>query len=290
MLSHTSHFESYRSLLFAIAYRMLGSVMEAEEMVQETFLRWQQVDLKKVTNVKAYLSSIVTRLSIDRLRSAQAQREHYIGPWLPEPLLHEQAPDVSDTMLLADSLSMAFLTLLETLSPIERAVFLLHDIFDYEYTTVAQIAGRNATTCRQIARRARQRLTTQRPRFEATTAHHEALTHQFIQSCTNGDMESLLTLLAEDVVLYSDGGGKRIAARKPIHGATRVARFLLSIWRKAPDSLALHPTQINNQPALIAYIDRHPFSVHIVHIAEGQIQQMYNILNPDKLRHIPPLA
>lgn len=262
--------------------------MEAEEMVQESFLRWQNATTERIKQPKAYLCSITTRLCIDYLRSARVKREEYIGQWLPEPLMSNKMPDVGERVALLDSISMAFLMLLETLTPVERAVFLLHDVFDYEYATVAGVVGKSESNCRQIAHRARKRIVADRPRFKPSAERQQQLAQQFIQTCANGDMSSLLQLLADDVVLYSDGGGKRAAARKPIHGATRVARFLLGVSRKAPPNMSIQPTAINGQPGLIVYLEGEPYVTFTFHIANEQIQTIYGVLNPDKLQHVPP--
>lgn len=291
-MTKLEQFEHYRPLLFSIAYRMLGTVMEAEEMVQESFLRWQRTASDEVMNPKAYLSSIVTRLSIDYLRSARVQREEYIGPWLPEPLLHSHDSGINneERATLADSISAAFLMLLETLSPVERAVFLLHDVFEYEYALIARLVGKNEANCRQIARRARKRIIAGRPRFEPSSQHHEQLTLQFLHTCANGDMQKMLQLLADDVVLYSDGGGKVVAARKPLHGSNKVARFLLGIYRKAPPNTTTQLTQLNAQPGVIVYIDGNPYVTFTFHIVKGRIQGIYTVSNPDKLQNVPPLG
>lgn len=198
-------FNEHRPLLFAIAYRMLGSVMDAEDMVQETFIRWQQTSEQAVKSTKAYLTTIVTRLCIDQLHSARVQREQYIGPWLPEPIVTETATDPSALAELADSLTVAFLVLLERLSPLERAVFLLREAFGYEYTEIGRIVEKSATNCRQIARRARQHLAAQRPRFQASLQQQEQLTRKFMRACHQGDLQSLLDLLAKDITLWTYG-------------------------------------------------------------------------------------
>ena len=255
-MAQIEQFSQYRSLLFSIAYRMLGSAMEAEDMVQETFLRWQQVPEGEVKSTKAYLTSIITRLCIDQLRSARVQREQYVGPWLPEPLLTEQTPQQSDPTVLAESLSMAFLVLLERLNPTERAIFLLREVFDYGYAEIARIVGKSEANCRQLARRARQHITSQRPRFEPSPEAQQRLTSQFMETVATGDLPGLLTLLADDITLWSDGGGKVTSATRPIHGATNVAHFFLGIVRKIPANYKVRLTWVNNRPAIIGYEGR----------------------------------
>ncbi len=285
-MEKTETFNNYRTYLFAIAYRMLGSAMDAEDMVQETYLRWQNSDMQTVESPKSFLAAIITRLCIDYLRSARVQRETYVGEWLPEPVWMGTSPANEENVLFAESISMAFLVLLESLSPTERAAFLLHDVFAYDYGEVAEIVGKSEANCRQLVSRARRRLQDGRPRFEATAAEQQQITVQFVQACFDGDMAGLLNLLAEDVVEYSDGGGKVSAAINPIYGAEKVARFFVGIARKRPDGLTPRAGIVNNQPALIMYQDGRAILVTVLDVADGRIQRIYNILNPDKLQHL----
>lgn len=285
-LSRPEVFDDYRSLLFSIAYRMLGSVMEAEDIVQEAYLRWQRAS-GEVRSPKAYLSTIVTRLCIDRLRSAR--REEYVGPWLPEPLLAEPASDVADTAVLDESLSMAFLVLLESLTPTERAVFLLREVFDYDYPEVSRLVGKSEANCRQIARRARESVAARRPRFERSPEQQKRLTQRFVEVCSTGDMPALLELLADDITLWSDGGGKVRAALNPIQGPDRVARFIFGILRKAPSTFVVRVAPINGQSGIIGYVDGHPMSVLTLDTADGRIKAVRIIANPEKLRAVPSL-
>ncbi|MEO0458159.1 MAG: RNA polymerase sigma-70 factor [Cyanobacteria bacterium P01_A01_bin.114] len=284
-------FNQYRSLLFAIAYRMLGSVMDAEDMVQETFLRWQQASKQNVKSTKAYLTTIVTRLCIDRLRSARAQREQYVGPWLPEPIVAEPSQslntDPNAMAELADSLTMAFLVLLERLSPLERAVFLLREAFGYDYTEISRIVDKKAANCRQIARRARQHLADQRPRFRASLQQQEQLTHKFMRASQQGDFQGLLDLLAKDITLWSDGGGQVVACLKPLHGAAKVAGFLRAIHRRGKKiglGYEIELAQVNGQPGLIYTLDGNVASVVAIEIVDNQIQSLYFMRNPNKLK------
>ncbi len=279
-------FNEYRPLLFGIAYRMLGSVMDAEDIVQEAFLRWQNARDTEIESPKAYLTTIVTRLCLDHLRSARVQREEYVGPWLPEPLVDAQAPDVADTAALHESLSMAFLVLLESLTPVERAVFLLHDVFGYDFAEIARIVGKSEANCRQLARRARGYVQARRPRFTASTAQQDRLTREFLRACTTGDLPGLVATLADDITLWSDGGGKVAAALKPIHGREAVARALIGAVRKAPPRLDTRFTHVNGQPGLVSYLDGRPFAVLLLDIAEERIQGVRVVANPDKLRHL----
>ncbi len=283
MSERDEQFNQHRLLLFSIAYHMLGSAMDAEDLVQEAFLRWQQARAEEVQSPKAYLSTIITRLCMDHWRSARVQREQYIGPWLPEPLMtgsHAPTP----TTELADSLSLAFLVVLESLSPVERAVFLLREVFDYDYAEIARIVGKRESNCRQIAARAKQQIATRRPRFRASREQHEQLLSQFVQSCASGDMDGLLHLLAEDIILYSDGGGKAGAALRPIRGPDHVARYIFGVLKKAPATYSVQLAEVNAQPALLGYLDGRLYHVLALDVAEGRVRGIYLVLNPDKLR------
>ncbi len=231
---------------------------------------------------------MVTRLSIDRLRSARVQREEYVGPWLPEPLVSEGTEEVAESIELDESLSMAFLVLLESLNPVERAVFLLREVFDYDYEEISRIVGKSEANCRQIAHRARQSVAARRPRFERSPEQEERLTRQFVETCTSGDMEGLVSLLSEDVTLWSDGGGKVAAASYPIHGPERVARFLLGVLRTVPPGFFARPTRVNGEPGVVGYVDGHPTSVVALDIADGRICGVRTVVNPEKLRAVPP--
>jgi RNA polymerase sigma-70 factor (ECF subfamily) len=288
--SRIRDFDRYRPLLFSIAYRMLGSVMDAEDIVQEAFVRWQRASEGEVRSPRAYLSAVVTRLSTDQLRSARVRREEYVGPWLPEPLPEEPAPDVADAAALNESLSMAFLVLLESLTPTERAVFLLREVFDYDYDEISRLVGKSEANCRQIAHRARGYVAARRPRFERSPEQEERLTGSFLEACMDGDMEGLLELLAEDIVLWSDGGGKVRAALNPIRGSDRVARFFMGILGKAPPGLVVRQTRVNGQPGIIGYYaNGQPQSVTTFDIAEERIRAIHILVNPEKLGNVPGL-
>lgn len=276
-------FNHHRRLLFSIAYRMLGTVTDAEDMVQETFLRWQQTP-HAVQSPKNYLATTVTRLCIDYLRSARVRREQYVGPWLPEPLLTQQDP--AEQVELADSLSMAFLVMLERLSASERAVFLLREVFEYDYPEIAQIVGKSAENCRQILRRARQHLATERPRFPVSLQQQEQLTAQFLDASTQGNLQGLLTLLAPDVTFWSDGGGQVAAALKPLHSAMKVARFLLAIQRKSLSATRADLAEINGQLGIILWTKSGVHTVMTFEIVDGYIQTIYSIRNPEKLKQL----
>ena len=278
-------FDTYRPLLFAIAYRMLGSVMDAEDIVQEAYLHWQRRGDIVVASPRAFLSTIVTRQSINHLHAARVQRETYPGPWLPEPIIAEGEPDVADTTVLHESLSMAFLILLESLTPVERAIFLLHDVFAYDFHEIASIVGKGEANCRQIARRARRQIQARRPRFDPDPIHREQITRQFIAACTDGDLSGLLAMLANDVTLWTDGGGKMTAALRPVVGAEHVAAFILGIMRKIP--YTTRRTTVNGQPGLTIMTERGT-SVLTLDIVDARIQAIRVVANPDKLRALAP--
>jgi RNA polymerase sigma-70 factor (ECF subfamily) len=270
---------------------MLGSVMEAEDVVQEAFLRWQGASGREIHAPKSYLSTVVTRLSIDRLCSAKARREEYVGPWLPEPIATGEGSDVAGAVALGETLSMAFLVLLESLTPVERAVFLLREVFDYDYAEITSLVGKSEDNCRQISRRARQSVAARRPRFESSPEQEERLMGSFLEACMSGDMESLLALLSEDSTLWSDGGGKIRAALNPIYGADRVARFFSGILRKAPPGLVVRRASINGRPGFIGYFEGgRPQSVTTFDVAEGSIRTIRLVVNPEKLRNVPRMS
>ena len=282
-----------RPLVFGIAYRMLGSVSEAEDVVQETFLRLhRERERNDVQSPKAFATTAATRLSIDRLRSARARREHYVGEWLPEPVVTDEELDAVTDDDLADSLSLAFLVLLETLTPVERAVFLLRDVFDYEYSQIAEIVGKREDNVRQIAARARKRVHAGTPRFEASREERERLAERFFAAATAKDADAVAELLAPDVVFYGDGGGKvRGALRRPVYGRDRVARLLLGFARDLDElGLRLQPATVNGQPGAVVFAsDGSPFSVVAIDVAGGSITAVRSIVNPDKLLHLTRL-
>jgi RNA polymerase sigma-70 factor, ECF subfamily len=284
-----------RPLLFSIAYRMLGSVAEAEDIVQESFLRYQQAleDQTAIESPKAYLSAIVTRLSIDHLRSARVRKEAYVGEWLPEPLLTDSgAPEGARDTERADSLSMAFLLLLERLSPVERAVFLLHDVFEYDFREVAAIVERSEDNCRQLAVRARRHIEEHRPRFDASREAREELATRFFDAVGGGDFGALIDLLAADVVGYGDGGGKAPAALRPIVGRDSVARLMLGLGRQAKElGVTMRRAEVNGQPGAM-FFDPSGLLITVwtLDIEDGQVQTVRSVTNPEKLGHLGPLA
>ena len=280
-----------RPLLFSIAYRMLGSVSEAEDVVQEAFVRYQRAlaEGTAVDSPKAYLSAVVTRLAIDQLKSARARREAYVGEWLPEPLVTDEgAGDPAGIAEQADTLSMSFLVLLERLTPVERAIFLLHDVFDYSFDEIATIVHKSTATCRQHAVRARRFVSENRPRFDADEAERNRLVRSFVAAAERGDVDGLVAVLAADATVYGDGGGKVPQWYAPIIGADRVARLFAQLGRQTETlgaTFELH--EINGQPGIIF---RGPgggvFSAMSVEVVDGQVATIRSVVNPDKLRHL----
>jgi RNA polymerase sigma-70 factor, ECF subfamily len=287
-------YQELRPLLFSIAYRMVGSVSEAEDLVQEAFLRFHRAtrDGTEIDSPKSYLSAVTTRLAIDHLRSARVRREQYVGAWLPEPLVTDTEPDAAEHAATADTLSMAFLVLLERLSPVQRAVFLLHDVFGYGYAEIAPLVGRSEENCRQIATRARRHVEAGRPRFETSRHQREELAGRFFAAVEQGDTDGLVGLLAADAVLYGDGGGKAPALTAPVHGAERVARLLLGLARRGRAvGVGYAPAEINGHPGLLTLDpDGRLLGVLALDIADGHVQTVRSIVNPDKLRHLGPLG
>lgn len=286
----TDPFEEYRSLLFAIAYRMLGSAMEAEDIVQEAYLRYRATPPESIRTLKSFLTTIVHNLCINHLKSAQVRRENYVGPWLPEPLLTSDGASPSSPqqqMAERESISMAFLVLLESLSPLERAVFLLREVFDYEYAEIAQITGRDEAACRQLFSRAKKHIKDHRPRFPASPEAHAKMVGRFMDTFIAGDMDGLMSLLAEDVTVWSDSGGKVSgAARQPIRGRDKVARAALAIVSHAPEGTTFEVTELNGFPALLIRINGHIAGVLMIEVEGDLIRAVRNVANPDKLTHL----
>ena len=282
MSSATVEFEQHRSLLFTVAYEMLGSVADADDVVQESWLRWVDVDHETVHDPRAYLVRVVTRQALNRLRTQSRRRESYVGPWLPEPLL--TAPDVAEDVELAESVSLAMLVVLETLSPLERAVFVLRDVFGFEYAEVAEATDRSAAAVRQLASRARKHVQARRPEAAAQRKAQESeeVAASFFAAAAGGDLQQLMDLLAPDVVLLSDGGGKAKAALRPITGADKVARFLLGI-RPPEGDFDVEWRPVNGTPSAIVHLGGRLDTVATGVVADGKVVRLYLVRNPDKL-------
>ena len=290
-MTRAEEFEQLRPLLFSIAYRLLGSVSEAEDAVQETWLRYQASPAQPAS-AKAFLSAVVTRISIDVLRSARVRREEYVGPWFPEPLLTDPYQDPERSAELADSVSMAALVLLERLTPLERAVFVLREVFAFGFPEIASAVGRSEAACRQLAVRARRHVDAGRPRFEANRREREKLAAQFFGALREGDVDGLRELLAADVQLVGDSGGKAPALARSIIGAERVARVLVSVfpWLVRID-VTLEPREVNGQPgAIFRDRDNKGLFTLTLDVLDGQSQAIRSVSNPDKLGHVGPVA
>jgi RNA polymerase sigma-70 factor (ECF subfamily) len=290
-MTRDEEFEDLRPLLFAISYRILGSVTEAEDAVQETWLRFEAARARPVS-VRAFLSAVVTRISIDVLRSARARREAYVGPWFPEPLLTDPYQDPQRSAELADSVSMAALVLLERLTPLERAVFVLREVFGFGFPEVATAVGRSEAACRQLVVRARRHMQLGRPRFEADRRERAELTARFFKALRDGDVDGLRELLAADVQLSGDGGGKAPALARSVVGPDNVARVLAAVMpRLAGADVWLELREVNGQPgALVRDRDGNVASTLTLDVLDGRIQTIRSVANPDKLRHLGPVA
>ncbi|WP_433327610.1 RNA polymerase sigma-70 factor [Spirillospora sp. CA-294931] len=281
-------FQDYRNLLFSVAYRMLGSAADAEDVVQDAWLRWSVGDRSGVADPKAYLVRITTNLALDRLTSARAQRETYVGPWLPEPIM--TSPDVADSAELSESVSMAMLVVLESLSPLERAVFVLKDVFGFPYAEIARAIDHSEVSVRQLGTRARKHVEARRPRFEHDREVRKAATDRFLEATLGGDINQLMEILAPDVTLWTDGGGKVRAALRPIYGADRLARWLAGVSGTAyagvePADMRFRRLALNGEPALVIDGPDGPIGTFTVDIdAEGRVAAVRAVANPDKLQ------
>ncbi|KOX13137.1 RNA polymerase sigma factor SigJ [Nocardiopsis sp. NRRL B-16309] len=298
----TDVFVEHRSALTGVAYRVLGSASEAEDVVQEAWLRWSRVDHATVEDPRAYLVTVVSRIAVDRLRSARVRRESYVGEWLPEPV--STAPDGSERAEIADSVEFALLVVLETLSPLERAVFVLREAFQFPYADIAEVIGREEAATRQLARRAREHVQERRPRFEADRATRRRITERFLAACLEGDLEGITGLLAEDATLVGDGGGRARAPLRSLHGTAKVGRFLASITSEpntrrflAPlgldslDGLWTGIVELNGGPAAVVAAGDRVLTVMILEVVGDRVRDVYLIVNPEKMSRVrPPLS
>jgi RNA polymerase sigma-70 factor (TIGR02957 family) len=288
-------FDGHRSLLVSVAYRILGSVSDAEDAVQETYLRWSKVDPAQVSNPRAFLVRVTTRLAIDRLRRAKTRRETYVGPWLPEPILTGR--DVAEDVALAESVSMAMLVVLETLSPLERAVFVLREAFGLRYAEIADILGRKEEAVRQLGRRARDHVREHRSRFDTDESEQRRVTERFLEATSTGDLEALVAVLSPEVTLVADGGGRALAPRRPIRGADKVARFLLAVateermarFLRSVGSepivadLLVRVAPVNGGPGILVVSGDKPISALVLDVSEGVVRTIHLVVNPEKL-------
>jgi RNA polymerase sigma-70 factor (ECF subfamily) len=285
-------FQSHRRQLFAVAYRMLGSASDAEDVVQDAWLRYAAAQPSELRSPQAYLTTIVTRLCLDRLKSARAAREEYVGPWLPEPVLTDHRPQPEQSLALAESVTLAFMVLLETLTPEERAVFLLREVFDHEYGEIAAMLEMTPANCRQLFHRAKARIADRRPRFRDAVDEKRPLVSRFVNALRAGDADALTSVLAADVGFWSDGGGKVLAARRPVFGRDAVVAVLVGIVRTAPaqgitlDRVAFDIVEVNEEPALLLRLDGHVDSVYTMTIVDDAVVAIRIVRNPDKLRFL----
>jgi RNA polymerase sigma-70 factor (ECF subfamily) len=274
-------FDEHRDLLISVAYRVLGSVTDAEDTVQEAWLRWSKMDPAEVSTPRAFLVRVTTRLAIDRLRRAKARRESYVGPWLPEPVLTGYG--VAEDVALAESVSMAMLVVLETLSPLERAVFVLREAFGMPYADISKILDRNEPALRQLAHRAREHVRERSPRFDTDQTTRHRVTERFLEATSSGELDTLMEILAPGVTLVGDGGGRARAPLRPIYGADKVARFLIAISSEPLPDGHLRVAQVNGGPGIVATLEGRPVATVVLNVAEDVIQTIHLVANPDKL-------
>jgi RNA polymerase sigma-70 factor, ECF subfamily len=285
-------FQAHRSMLFGVAYRMLGSATDAEDVVQDAWLRYSAAPPADLRSPKAYLTTIVTRLCLDRLKSARAAREEYVGPWLPEPVVTAGQPDAERSAVLAESVTLAFMVLLETLSPEERAVFLLREVFEHDYDDIAAMLDTTPANCRQLFHRAKERVASRRPRFRDAVADKLPLVGRFVDALRAGDAEEMTSVLAEDVGFWSDGGGKVLAARRPVQGRDAVATMLLGFRRAAPSagvdlaSVSFDVLEVNGEPSMLLRVAGRLDSVYTFTFDDGAISAIRVVRNPDKLQFV----
>lgn len=281
---HELPFVKHRGLLYAVAYRVLGSVKEAEDVVQEAWLRWSRVEPATVVDVEAFLVRVTIRLAIDQLRSARVRRESYVGPWLPEPILTR--PDIADDVVLADTVSTALLLLLETLSPLERAVFVLNEAFGYPYAEIARFVGRGEPAVRQLAHRARKAVESRRHRYDSDPETRQQVTERFLAACSGGDITALIEVLAPNVTMVSDGGGLTGAPRKPIHGSHLVARAIVVLSRQQPVGSTAEVLHLNGGPGVAVHCNGAPVLAMTLHMVDGLVRTIHVVSNPRKLTAI----
>jgi RNA polymerase sigma-70 factor (ECF subfamily) len=275
-------FAEHRQALIGLAYRLLGSRTEAEDVVQETWLRWDRAERSHIAEPRAYLLRMTANAALDQLRATRTVREAYVGPWLPEPLL--TSPDVAEQAALADSVSMAMLIVLQTLSPLERAAFVLREAFGFDYAEIAVVLGRSRPAVRQLAHRAREHVQARRPRFEPDGALRQAVTERFLRAASSGDLSALLEVLAPDVTFLADGGGKIRAPRRTIVGAAKVARFFAAVAKDIPAGTDIHVVHVNGAPGAVTSVGGTPYAVFIVDVTEsGRVGRILLVGNPDKL-------
>lgn len=282
-LDPVEQFENLRSDLERLAYRMLGIRADADDVVQDAYLKWINSDHAEVRSPRSYLNSIVTRLCIDRRREIDVRKETYVGPWLPEPIVESETWSAEEQAEVAESVSLALLHVLEALTPTERAAYLLRKMFDYDYAEISEILGKSETNCRQLVSRAESHVHAERPRFDVAREEVQKISDQFLRACSTGDLDGLVSLLADDIVLYSDGGGKAVAAQRPLAGVDHVSRFLLGIFKKALGKVSIQRVLVNGQTGFAAFDGSELITIWTLDIVDHQIRRCFVIRNPDKL-------
>lgn len=281
-----AEFETHRPDLERVAYRMLGTRTDADDVLQEAYLRWSAADLSVIRSPRAFLTTIVTRLSIDRRREVDARKETYIGPWLPEPLVESDVSESTHASELAESVSLALMHVLETLSPVERAAYLLRKAFDYDYAEIAEILDKSEVNCRQLVSRAESHVLSERPRFDTSREAATRMSERFLAACATGELADMVELLSEDIVVYSDGGGKAVAAQRPLVGVDHASKFLSGIARKKPAGTRYLQVLVNGQPGLAILEEEQLVTIATFEMAGDQIRRIYFIRNPDKLARV----
>lgn len=276
-------FQNNRSELINLAYGMLGTLADARDIVQDAYLKRREVNPEQINDANSYLKTIVSRLCIDKFRSAKERREEYFGPWLPQPVADSEGKMPYSDIKLHEQLTVALLHILENLSPDQRAIYLLHDVFEYPFSEVAQLVGKKPATCRKAAQRARQKIKSNKPPEPVLNRESEQLVTKFIEALRSGDIDQLQELITDDAVMYSDGGGKATAAPKPVEGPDRVSKFLMSIAQKTADRVTVERSAVNNNPGFLTYMNGELHSIWIFEITDGRIQKIFSVLNPDKL-------
>lgn len=286
MYDATIEFEELRPGLARLAYQMLGTRSDADDVVQDAYLRWSSADRQEVRSSRAYLNTIVTRLCIDRRREIDIRKESYIGPWLPEPLVESKSIATGDRLELGETVSLALMHVMETLSPTERAAYLLRKVFSYDYPEISSILEKSEDNCRKLVSRAESHIQSERPRFETSRAEIERISNEFLRACETGDLDGLVGLLTEDAVLYSDGGGKVLAALRPLEGADRTSRFLVGVFKKGLSGVEIRSVVVNGQLGFAAYLQGELSTIWTMDVVDGRVRRCFMIRNPDKLARV----
>jgi RNA polymerase sigma-70 factor (ECF subfamily) len=285
-LDTTFEFEELRPDLTRLAYRMLGTRTDADDVLQDAYLRWSNADRDEVRSTRAYLNTIVTRLCIDRKREIDVRKETYVGPWLPEPIVESGSFELEDRIELGETVSLALMHVMETLSPTERAAYLLRKVFDYDYVEISSILEKSEANCRQLVSRAESHIQSERPRFETSSAEIERISNEFLHACETGDLEGLVELLSDDVVIYSDGGGKALAALRPLEGVDKASRFLIGVFKKGLSGADIVRVRVNGQVGFAAFLAGQLATVWVMDVVDGHVRRCFSIRNPDKLARV----